>query len=640
MSWRSLGLALLALIVVAPFAVPVMAAQPTYGDVDIAGVKWGWDWGCGVYPGDKQVPLRITFINGDEAISGIAVEAHLEGLPLRGGGGGSNPRAIVSPLVVPPGGAFEATFQLDVQKNATPGVYTIPVTLSYHIVEIDQESLITVSWQDNATLTLPSTAYGPEIKQEFVVEVVIGRPCGVLSIGVSQYPSELRAGDSGFLVISLKNLGGEALRDVIVKIQPLSLGASFQASWGSPGFDVGGLATGASSSQSVGIALEGKRVFFFESIPAGGSTRFTVSVRVSEGCPRGVYQLPIKISYRRLDGTFVEEMSAAQVIVSTPLSRPTSLEPARPHINLVTVETSPSSLKVGSLGNLTLTLYNAGPGDAFSLSLEFVPREKAEESPLAGLLGAAGAAVPYMGTSEGAQAAEGDFPLKVLNGASRLFLGDLKAGESATVSLLVGVDASADSGFLEVPLSLRYQDEIGNRYEEVVYIGIVVERPAELTLVVEDASSHPGEELILRGEVVNFGQGDAEGITIELVDGGDYFRQLEPAIVTRVPAGDREDVSLRVLVSDAAPPGTYELTFRISYRSGLSQVDSAESTVVVTVAPQTHPSQRVSLSSWVPWAALLGSGVAGSLGRLMLRRRKGGPYYEPEDFTPPGGEER
>ncbi len=439
----------------------------------------------------------------------------------------------------------------------------------------------------------------------------------------------------GALIISLRNLGKEALRDVLVEVEPVGIGASFQAGGGSPGFDLGGMTTGGSSLQSAGVAVEGRREFFFESIPPMGSARFTISVRVSEGCSRGIYQLPVRVSYRRVDGTHVEELTLAQVVVSTPLSRPTSIEPDRPHVNLVSALTSPDPLPVGGAGSLTLVLLNAGPGDAYGLSLDLLPAgEEAQEASLAGLMGMAGG-IPYMGAPQASQAEGGESPLRVLRGANRIFLGDLKAGENVTVSFEVGVDSSAESGFLEVPLLLRYRDELGNRYEESLRIAIPVARWAELALILEDSTAHPGGEITLRGGLVNLGEGGAEGVVVELVDGGGYFRQLAPAVVSGIPTGDREDVGIRLLVSDATPPGTYELIFRVSYRGGLSQTFYAESTAVVVVEPPSQVSGGVSLRSLTPWIVLLaGSGAAGALGLATVRRRRGGPHYEPEGFSP------
>ncbi len=640
---RTLAIWLTVALVISLIPLSQPAAQRAEGDVQIAAVRWGWEWGCGVYPGDRQVPLEVTFVNGEQAVGAISVVAHLEGLPFRGGGGEDDPRAVVSPIVVLPGGAFEATFLLDVLGNATPGVYRIPLTLTYRTIEVDSSSPISISWVSNDTFdstgraaaTLPVLTYGPEVEQESVIEVVVGRPCGILSLGVTQYPSVLRAGDAGALIISLRNLGREALRDVLVEVEPVGIGASFQAAGGSPGFDLRGLTTGGSSLQSSGVTVEGRREFFFESIPPMGSARFTVSVRVSEGCPRGIYQLPVRVSYRRVDGTHVEELTVAQVVVSTPLSRPASIEPDRPHINIVSALTSPDPLPVGGSGSLTIVLLNAGPGDAYGLSLDLLPAgEEAQQASLAGLMGMAGG-MPYMGAPQSSQAGGAESPLRILRGANRVFLGDLKAGENVTVSFEVGVDPTAESGFLEVPLLLRYRDELGNRYEESLRIAIPVARRAELALTLEDSPARPGEDVTLRGDLVNLGEGDAEGVVVELVDGGGYFRQLAPAVVSRIPGGDREDVGVRLLVSDATPPGTYELPLRVSYRSGLSQTVSVGFTAVVVVESPSQTSGGVSLRSLAPWIALAaGSGAAGVLGLATARRKREGPHYEPENFSP------
>ncbi|HDD68756.1 MAG TPA: hypothetical protein ENG61_00145, partial [Candidatus Korarchaeota archaeon] len=79
-----------------------VVAEPA-GDIRVAKVSWGWP-GFGVYPGDRQVPLKIVFVNGERFIAGISVEADLEGLPMRGGGFEGSPRAIISSSSVPPGG--------------------------------------------------------------------------------------------------------------------------------------------------------------------------------------------------------------------------------------------------------------------------------------------------------------------------------------------------------------------------------------------------------------------------------------------------------------------------------------------------------------------------------------------------------
>ena len=600
-----------------------VVAEPA-GDIRVAKVSWGWP-GFGVYPGDRQVPLKIVFVNGERFIAGISVEADLEGLPMRGGGFEGSPRAIISSSSVPPGGIFEADFFLDVEEDATPGTYRIPITLRYHIVEVESESPVSVNL-GNLSMTLPYLDYGPEVSLQFTVEVVIGLSCGTISLGVSQYPSEMRAGEEGYLLVSLRNLGDEPVREVRVEILPIEGGGSVQSTLGSP-VEISGFSGGASLQTSGGIALEGRRSFFFPSVDPKSSVCFAIKVRVSEGCPRGIYQVLARISYRRVDGTPVEETSLLQVVVSTPPNVPATVEPDRPHINLIEVETSPNPLKVGEIGELKLTLINLGPGEAFSLTLEFPSPKREEKSPLEGLFGGAG--LPYV-PSESSQAQEMDLPLKIINGANKLFLGDLKEGENVSLSLVVGIEAS-ETGFLEVPMSLRYKDSLGNEYEELVYVTLMVERSADLVLLVPEASSPPGKEILLRGEVVNMGSGEASGIYIQLVD-CEGFRQLAPAVVTKLAPGDREDVSLRLLVEEDVQLGRYELRFRITYRSAFNET-STYSNVVLQVKPPT--TSRSSSFSLIGFTAGVLMGTASFLG-LLLRKRRRGPYYEPEGFIPEG----
>lgn len=593
------------LLILITQAAPVLKC---YDDVKLVRVDWAA--GRTAYPGDRGVPLTLTFSNcGSTAIGCISVEADLSNTPFTSPSGEDKAYAIVEPSFVSPGGIFTATMFLDVKPDASEGEYTLSISLRYRIIQ--------VNWSASARLNPPvvraglETSYGGEKHSDFKVKVTVGVSTGILTF--SYYVQPIRPGESSSAIVTIDNAGNLPVYDVRIRFMVTGLSSSTSVFGGRIGGET--FESAASMGSGMPIVLLGALSKYYEVLKPKASIQIAARILVSEKCPVGVYPVIVDVRYRLTNGREVSEAYNMLIPVATPFTRPSSIQPGRPYFNIVQVSTSPYPLRPGRECKLIVTLRNEGEkASDVRVSLGAEPSQAEDQMDLSQILPQIQAGVEE----------EKKAPLTTVGG-STVYLGNVEPGGTVSAMFTLAVGPEAETSIYKLDLYIEFRDHLGNSYREKSRIGVTVERNPELRLY----SLAAVEDGVLRGVVANIGPGDAYGVAITVFM-EDYGRSASKFIGTIEPYGSK---SFEVKLSlEGVGPGNRTLKVVVEYVSKLGNRKTLNRTVQVEIQESAQGESSSIMQSVKPYYL-----VAACLPILIIyisRRRKEGrkPHYEPPDF--------
>ncbi|RLG18384.1 hypothetical protein DRN67_04235 [Candidatus Micrarchaeota archaeon] len=262
-------------------------------------------------------------------------------------------------------------------------------------------------------------------------------------------------------------------------------------------------------------------------IGASGSTQVTIPFKVRSDVSAGVYTLQASTILTSGSGTGTTTTSRTFTIPIT-VSSPANFE--------VSSESDREQISPGSDFGLHLTITNKG-GKASSVRIS---------------------------------SNSSNFLLK---GASQIAIGNVDAGETVEVDVVLTSSSSLTGGTYAVPIKLTYEDELGATSAEAADVGPirVVKSSMDFGLKANTgADVYPGDKFVLSLEIKNNGADSAYAAIVSIAGDTKSSAYFIPLDNSEVGAGDfssgqTKTVEFEMGVNGDTPPGYYALNATISF---------------------------------------------------------------------------
>jgi hypothetical protein len=309
-SWsgRTTALLVVGIVLLSSVAVPVAAAVEGEPDLSVVATE------NRIEPGETA-RLQLSVVNagdvegntaGNPSLNSRVTTARGTRLTVQPGEAPVEIRSGTIGLGSVPEGAVPATVRLHVDRDADPGTYTLPVTVSY---------------RHTSSIAMDTGEYSDRsVDEELSVEIRVTDEPGFEVVSVDTNAS---VGGSGQLDLTLRNDGPAAAPDATVALES-----------GAGGLTVGNAATTRA---------------YVGDWPAGETRTVRVDSAFTDGAEGRLYPVEATVTYTDQDG-------------NTARARPMTVGVSPAAEQTFAVTDADASLRVGEDGELTGTLVNEGPG--------------------------------------------------------------------------------------------------------------------------------------------------------------------------------------------------------------------------------------------------------------------------------------
>ncbi len=234
--------------------------------------------------------------------------------------------------------------------------------------------------------------------------------------------------------------------------------------------------------------------------------------------PAGTPELPVIVRYNTIYGanTYYQEMV------------PVSESLGAPQIGVGIVSAMPQSLYPGTNQTLTLSLQNIGSGTAKNVTLSVV----------------------------------GNGNITAGNSASKIFVGTITAGSTATASLFITANRGDNLNKYNLPVYISYQNANYNvTSNKTVLLPISLQSVAQFNITGVSSSISPGQTYVpVTLRVKNTGNEAAQSITFSLETIYPISQVNPNAYINALLPGQTANVTFYVSVDSAANTGQYPIT--------------------------------------------------------------------------------
>ncbi|MGB9775026.1 MAG: IPT/TIG domain-containing protein [Anaerolineae bacterium] len=286
----------------------------------------------------------------------------------------------------------------------------------------------------------------------------------------------------------------------------------------------------------------------------------TQTMRAPANLTSGSYNLPVNLSANDFEGNHYEYPQTVSVEV-------VGGGAGRPQLVVESARTEPEVL---------------GPGNRFTLTLQIANR--GERTATRVVVGPASAEL-----------------VVPAEGSSMVAVERVAPGRAVTVTLPLVLGTVKQGGRVGLDLALSYGDVSGGTYSDRQSIGLEVssslaDRPQLLIAAVhtDPPVVAPGDFFTLTLEVQNVGGGDAYRLLLTL--GGEGGKELGPFVpresgnvlfVPRIPAGDRVQITVPLVVDGSADAKAYGIPALLAYEDarGTARSDVQRISLVVQRRP-------------------------------------------------------
>lgn len=162
-----------------------------------------------------------------------------------------------------------------------------------------------------------------------------------------------------------------------------------------------------------------------------------------------------------------------------------------------------------------------------------------------------------------------DIPLSALNSVSEKIYSRIDGQQTLHVPFMLVSDVTTNVGVVQVPLELRFKDDLNQQHVQKSTFGIKLDSPVEYLVTLDSSSLHVGNK---RGEVSlrisNNGLNGMRFMTVMLMPSQHYEILSSPYVyVGRVASDDFETLSYSLYMHDAQDdvPLRLHMTFRDEY---------------------------------------------------------------------------
>jgi len=299
--------------------------------------------------------------------------------------------------------------------------------------------------------------------------------------------------------------------------------------------------TGTRPLTGVDLYPSGNKMQFFSnkiqvgSLGAGSSVPVTIPFRVDPGATAGIYNIEVSAYFIDVDTQGYKTFSYPVTVSSEATLR------------IDTVEFSEDKITAGDDFNMTINLYNTG-GNAKDVRIST------------------------------------NSSYFSLQGVSQVIVGDLAKGEQTTLILPISTSVSTTTGLLSIPLTLTYEDQLGNTQTATVSAGPVNIYESLVLFSVEPYFPDkdyvgPGERITLKVPIKNVGNGVADSVRVKLSATDSSFVPVGSFeyYIESIGPGEEAEAEFLVGVSSTTLPGYYTMAVEIAYTDSRGQEQPTES---------------------------------------------------------------
>ncbi len=271
----------------------------------------------------------------------------------------------------------------------------------------------------------------------------------------------------------------------------------------------------------------------------------TIPILTNLSMPAGLYAIPISISYQDDLGT-IQQTSATLGTVQA----------VKGSVDFSVVTTTDSTPAPGEKVKMTITVRNDGSLMAKSVKCTL------------------------------SSASSSFIPL----GASQRLFGDIKPGESASITYDVGISSGAVPGYYPLSLSIDYLNKQGDVQTSVSKnLGVEVVGEPKLYVITSTTPSPvtPGGKYSLGVQVSNAGTTEIKSLRVTVESETLTILDNTPtAYIGNLKTDDYSQVSYSVLVSKDVQPGKYPITVRMKFMDAYNnEKEIVETSYLQVVAP-------------------------------------------------------
>lgn len=266
------------------------------------------------------------------------------------------------------------------------------------------------------------------------------------------------------------------------------------------------------------FSIIGGSTFNFGTIAPQSTGTATAILLSNSTLPIGSPVLPVQIRYNTPYG------ASKSYIEMVPVSASLGL----PQIGVGIISANPQSLYAGSNQTLSLSLQNIGSGTAKNVTLSVISNKN----------------------------------ITAGNSASRIFVGTITAGSSATASLFITANKGDTKSSYNLPILISYQNANYNMsMNKTVLLPVSLQPIASFNVTGQSSGISPGATYVpVTLKVKNEGNEVAQSITFSLQTIYPISQVNPNAYVSQILPGQSANVTFYVNVDSAANSGQYPIT--------------------------------------------------------------------------------
>jgi hypothetical protein len=322
-------------------------------------------------------------------------------------------------------------------------------------------------------------------------------------------PSQVRAGETTLLNITLKNLGTE---------QALRVGVSLDPDDASPIDPIGPV------KAQIELAAEGYPSSSFGAVNQAEEIRLTYKIMAKPNASAGTYNVPLKLEW----GT-----ASAEKHNQTLYAGITILDMPFASLSIKNIE--PEAFSQGEQGYMTITLLNNGQTYVENIELSWSISSSA---------------------------------IKPLKSTEKSFISNLEKGIDVEIPFNIIVSQNATPGIHTLSIDLTYHDSNGNRKSSSYSSALNVLRGIinEIELTISSISLNPGESSEIHFEITNLGSSTVKDVAIVWTTEDNAILPIDKGnriTLKNLEAGAKADLPVNVVAG--ASYGVYPLTVEVSY---------------------------------------------------------------------------
>lgn len=371
--------------------------------------------------------------------------------------------------------------------------------------------------------------------------------------------ADVQAGSEGVVNVTLRNVGNDTARNASLSMTPVDPDVRY--------------VSGADSTET-----------FFENWTAGSER--TVSYRLAAAEDATARPSTIEFSATFWDGDGADAVSRTVRAGVTPL-------PAQSF----SAEGLNSTLRVDDDGTFEVDVTNEGPRDVSDVVVVFDNEAPALE-----------------GHSQDPIPTDPN----VVRRTTQVTVGDLAAGESATVAFEAGIRADAAAGPRTLTVVTRYRDDAGNvaLSDPLDVTADVAEEREQFSMSVSNPEIEAGSTATYEVDITNTGDEPVTDLQAKLFADDPVDAEDDEAFVTELGPGETTTVAFTLSVDDGAAAKAYAVSVDVRYDD--ADGDSRLSDAFRLPVEVTQPSENgvVALVESVVSASPLA--LAGGVGVVLL----------------------